>query len=197
MKSVKGISLAALTLLFALSTVGLTYSMWSESLSITGTIETGYLSGIWVVAANFDPPPPDSTGDPSHPNILPRTKDVGYTSVEGLGTDTLIITVHNGYPCYYNDLQVEFDYTGSVPVHIVDIIVEPIGGWTLASAYGADDGEMWVDFVDGIGSQLHQGDTAAASFKIHVEQPAKQDSTYAFTVKIVLVQWNEADQYVP
>ena len=99
-------------------------------------------------------------------------------------------------PLYFNDIEVEFINCGSIPVHIVDIFIEPIGGWNLATGYGVDDGPVWVEYVNGIGIQLHPGEKTGASFKVHVEQSAEELTDYAFVVNIVLVQYNEADLYV-
>ena len=175
--------------MIALMLVGVSYAMWSKTLYIDGTVNTGTVNAIWTKATNLD-----GTGelDPK-PDGTRRDKDVGETIVTGLETQTLVVTVNNAYPCYYNDLQVEFTYIGTVPARIQEINIIP-DGWTVASAYGADDGPIWIELVNGIGAQLHEGDKSASSFTFHVEQCAEQGHTYTFTVEIVLVQWNEYTQ---
>jgi hypothetical protein len=179
-------------MLIALMAVGVSYALWSKTLYIFGTVDTGDLDAVWTSAFNFDPPGPPPSLDPN-PDGTRKDKDVGWTTVDGIGTQELIITVHNGYPCYFNDLQVEFTNVGNVPVIIQSITIIPVD-FALASDYGANDGELWVALINGIGTQLEPGDDAASSFKIHVEQCAEELATYTFTVEVLLVQWNE---YVP
>jgi hypothetical protein len=176
------------TMLIALCLAGVSYAMWSKTLYIDGTVYGGTLSAKWISATNFD------LGlDPEWGFQTTKDKNVGSTTVTGIGTDTLVVTVNNAYPCYCNDLEVEYEYTGTVPVRVQSITIIP-NGFRLASAYGANDGEIYIVVVDGIGTQLHNGQTGASSFKFHVEQCAVQGATYTFTVQVLLVQYNE---YVP
>jgi len=176
-------------LMTAMLTVSISYAMWQKALAINGTVNTGYMDGKWVLALNFDPPAPPVSLDPN-PDGTRKDQDVGSTTVSGIGTDTLVVTVNNAYPSYFNDIEVEYRYTGTIPAEVQSIEIIP-NGFTLATAYGANDGPIWVKFVDGIGTKLHQGDEQASSFKIHVEQCAQQGTSYTFTVKLRLVQWNE------
>jgi hypothetical protein len=183
----KKIGLLCLALVLALGTLGVGYAMWYEDLYIYGTVNTGEVYGYWSACYCFD------NGNDPNPDGSNKGKDVGSTVCQIDPTDPRIlhITVTNGYPCYWNDCEVEFTIGGTVPIIIEDIIITP-DNFTLASAYGADDGELWVDVVDGISLQLHPGDSTAQSFKIHVEQCAAQGATYTFTVTNRLVQYNES-----
>ena len=172
------------TMLIALCLAGVSYAMWSKILYIDGTVDTGEVNAIWTSAFNYD------QGYDPNPDGTFKDKDVGSTTVTGVGTQTLVITVNNGYPSYFNDIQVEFTNTGTIPVKIQSINIIP-DNFDLATACGANDGEIWIDFVNGIGSQLDSGDSAAGSFKFHVEQPAAENTQYTFTVEVLLVQWNE------
>lgn len=185
----KKIGLICLALVMALGALGVGYAMWDKTLFIEGTVNTGEVNALWTSAFNFDGPgEKDLNFDGSR-----KDKDVGETIVTGVGTQTLVITILNGYPCYFNDIEYHFQNTGTVPVKIQSITLTPLD-FTLASAMGADDGELWVVFYDGIGSQLEPGDTATGSFLLHVEQCAAELETYTFTVEVLLVQWNE---YIP
>ena len=110
-------------------------------------------------------------------------------------SDTITIVIHNSYPCYYVDYEAEFRYTGSIPGHLTAVEYIP-EGFTLASSYGADDGEIWCKLVgidpERIGDQFHQGDIGVGSLKIHVEQPAQQGATYILHIKLHFEQYNEA-----
>lgn len=174
------------TMLIALCLAGVSYAMWDKTLYIDGTVNTGDVNAIWTSAFNFDPP---GSLDPN-PDGSRKDKDVGWTEVDGVGTQTLTIIVHNGYPSYFNDIEIEWEYTGSIPAYFVSITIIP-DGFTLASVYGANDGPIWIDVVNGFPLQVHPGDTHAHSFKIHVEQSAQELATYTFTVELYMVQWNE------
>jgi len=182
-----GLLFLAVALCLAITGAG--FAMWDKTLHIEGTVNTGEVNAVWTSAFNFDPPAPPVSLDPNLDGTR-KAKDVGSTTVTGVGNQTLVVTVNNGYPSYFNDIQVEFNNTGTIPVKIQSINITPIG-FALASAYGADDGPIWVDFVDGVGSQLEPGDLAGSSFKIHVEQCAEELANYTFTVEVLLVQWNE------
>jgi len=177
------------TMLIALCLAGVSYAMWDKTLYINGTVNTGDVNAIWTSAANLDPPAPPISLD-LNPDFTRKDKDVGSTTVTGVGTQTLTVTINNGYPSYFNDIEIEWKYTGSIPAYFVSITIIP-NGFTLATSYGANDGPIWVHVVDGYPIQVHQGDTGAHSFKIHVEQCAAELATYTFTVKLLFVQWNE------
>jgi hypothetical protein len=178
--------------IIAMIAVGLSYAMWDKYLYIDGTVYTGEVNAVWTSAVNWDPPAPPVSLDPN-PDGTRKDKDVGSTTVTGVGTQELVVTINNGYPSYFNDIQVEFANTGTIPVKIQSVTITA-DNFVLASAYGANDGEIWIDFVNGIGTQLEPGDDAASSFKFHVEQCAEELATYTFTVAVRLVQWNE---YIP
>ena len=184
----KAISLFAITII-ALIIVSVSYAMWSKALYINGTVNTGDINAVWIKVSNLDPPGPPAHYDPN-PDGTYKDKDVGSTEVSGNGTQTLTIAVHNGYPSYYNDLEIHWKYIGSIPAYFVSIEVTP-QGFKLASDYGANDGPIWVKVTNGYPIQVHNGDEGAHSLEIHVEQCAEQGATYTFTVELLFVQWNE------
>lgn len=171
-------------LMLTMLTIGMSYALWDKTLYIDGTINTGEVNAVWIGAFNFD-----QGLDPNCDGSF-KDKDVGSTTVTGVGTQTLTVTIINGYPCYFNDIQIEYENTGTIPVKVQKITITPID-FTLASGCGENDGEVWVAVINGIGTQLHPGDQAGSSFKVHVEQMAEELATYTFTVGIQLVQWNE------
>jgi hypothetical protein len=193
----KTISISAVFMI-ALSVAGVSYGMWYKTLYLSGKVYTDSVDGKWVYCSNLDPPAPPISYDPIDPNdpqyliYGPREpKDVGWTNVTGLGTDTLIVTLNNTYPSYYNDLETHYVNNGSIPVKIQNITVTPLGGWNLASTWNGTDGPIWVKPWDGIGAQLEPGDIKTQSFEIHVTQVAAQGATYQFQVQYLLVQWQE------
>ena len=192
MNTRKQLSLLIFFSLLAASMVGVSYALWDKYLYIQGTIDTGTVEAIWTDVSGGDY---GTQLDPEYGPAQYKDKHVGWTDlVEGLQSDKLVIKLHNAYPCYYIDYEIEWTYIGTVPAHLVAVNIIP-ENFVLSSAYGADDGEIWIDipFVEqDIGEQFHLSEGAAWSLKIHVEQPAKQNWEYRFSIELVFEQWNEA-----
>jgi hypothetical protein len=180
------VTLLVLLLVVGLAGIGTGYALWSKTLDIGGGVHTGMVDAEWTSCLCID------QGLDPNPSGPPKDKDVGWTTceIDSVDPEILHVTTHNGYPSYFNDCQVEFTNTGTIPVKIHGVTVTPID-FTRASAYGAGDGEIWIGLIDGVGSQLEPGDPAASSLKWHVEQPAEQNHAYHFDVAIQLNQWNE------
>ena len=187
MKTITGkTAILFIVTMMTLTSVGAGYALWFENLTVDGTINTGEVYAYWSACYSFD------TGLDPNPDGTNKGKDVGSTtcSIDTGDPRILHITINNGYPCYWNDCEVEYTIGGTIPVKVQSIEIIPYD-FTLASAYGANNGELWVKMVDGLGSQLHPGDQSAGSFKIHVEQCAEQLANYNFDVIIKVVQYNE------
>jgi len=186
------------SMMIALCFVGVSYALWYKYLTINGRIGTDNVDMIFTTISNQDPQsiPPvvhlDPKGiDPVTGDVIYWDKDVGWTEVtKSADKETLNITLHNVYPCYFNDLEIHYNNTGSVPVKIQGYTVTAID-FTPATALYAGDGEIWIEWVDGRGSQIDPHEEGASSLLIHVEQLALQGHTYHFNVTIQFVQWNE------
>lgn len=182
-------------LLAALATMGLGYGLWSQTLTIEGRVETGEVDARWASAncTEFYPwPEGGNSGEV-------EGKDVGSTlaTVDPLDDHVLHVLVENGYPSYAVDCQVHFMVEGTIPVRIRGTTIVPGAGLTGCSLSGAQVkilrcNELTVELWDGIGTQIHPGDGGASSLRIHVEQPAHENSTYQFDVGVCFAQWNES-----
>jgi hypothetical protein len=137
-------------------------------------------------------------------------KDVACVTVNDgdLPTDTLLVTVHNGYPLYYADVEIHMLNCGTVPVILSGINIQAIN-FTLANyAWNPgdgpypngpwNDGEVFVAMSDGVGQlQLEPGDETAFSLIIIVQQSAAQNlgnsggDPYQFLVTVDVTQWEE------
>jgi len=185
--------LLAVLLVLALASLGLGYGLWSKTLTIDGTVETGSVDAVWFYASCTE------TED----------KPVGEFTVEPdpLDQEILLVTIGNGYPSYYLDCEVHFANSGSMPLKIRAV--------SLPSPNPAPD--VTVTLIDGIGAQLEpcgftpRWDThpldvpaecqQASSLLLHIEQEADQNAgrgqvgdplAYQFGFKICLAQWNES-----
>ena len=189
----------ALLLMLSLALMGVGYGLWSKTLLIRGTVNTGTVDAKWISASCTEfhtwPNMPQSTEDQGEF----EGKDVGSTDFQiDLVDDQIVhVTVHNGYPSYAVDCQMHFEYEGSIPVIVRGTNILPIStnltncGLTNDHPMTLSCDQLTVMYADGIGAQLHQGYTEAGSLTIHVEQPADQLSTYEFDVLHCMAQWNE------
>jgi len=188
----------ALCLLLTLATIGVVWGLWSKTLSIEGTVQTGRLHARWdgaICSEFFDWPwPPEGNGE-----VL--GKDVGHTtvSIDPNDNNVLNLVIDNGYPSYAIDCEVEYINDGTIPwiIRGFDIMaVSPnltncvLTGTTNNKTLTCD--QLTVVFVDGVGSQIDPGDRVASSLRVHIEQPAAQGTEYLFKVRICVAQWNEA-----
>lgn len=193
-----------ITALFLVSVMALAgtsvgYAMWSETLYIDGTVNTGELD--WEFTWAFSTPEPDGidwTCDPGFGNIrlVDPPKDVGSINVNLVDTDgdldddTVEITLNNVYPCYFQSVSMEYHINGNIAL-IIDhwevngVPVTP--GYTITILNGAIE----IMILDGIGTQMHPSQHGESSLRIHVLQPAIEGTTYTFTVSVVGVQYNE------
>lgn len=186
------LGVAAVLLVLALTTIGVAFGLWSKVMTIDGTVNTGNLQVDWSYASSGDPFGAVDTG---------YTKDVGRLDCE-IDTDPQILrfTVHNGYPSYTADCQVEYTNTGSIPVNVIGFAIVPGVGLTncvLDDIQGdtLSCDQLTIIFVDNEGQQMDPGWKFASSVRIHVEQPAEQEAIYDFDVVLCAAQWNEAVDY--
>jgi hypothetical protein len=180
-------------LLVALAMMGVGYGLWSETLTINGTVYTGEVDARWVFAScgEFYPWPwGGHSGEVGG-------KEVGDTtwSIDPSG-HIMHITVRNGYPSYAVDCEVHFIVEGTVPVMIRGTTIVPGANLTGCSLTGDQIkvlhcNELTVEFWDGIGTQIHPEDGGSSSLRFHVEQPAEENATYEFEVGVCFAQWNE------
>jgi predicted ribosomally synthesized peptide with SipW-like signal peptide len=181
-----------LILVIALAAVGVGYALWSETLTITGTVTTG------EVDVEFSQYPVEECVDVN--GVLtcpepPEKADVANCVAEWLGpdndsegddgSDLLQVTVTGMYPSYHCKVSFDVTSTGNVPVHVW--LPEPTG-----------DNPEWVatDFdtcyEDGV--QLHQDQsTDPCTIDIHFnnDQAPPEGSSRTFGWTILATQYNE------
>jgi hypothetical protein len=189
-----------LVLIVALTAMGVSYGLWSKTLTIEGTVKTGEVNAKWLgaICTEFNswpnlPSDPEDYGEA-------EGKEVGSFLVKVNQVDNQILnfSLENAYPSYAVNCEVEFEVTGTIPVIVRGTTIVPGSGLTECELEG-DGGndltllcdELTVVFVDNLGSQLHPGQRAASSLRVHVEQSAEPDKTYNFEVMVCMAQWNE------
>jgi len=164
------IAFIGMALVLALGVMGAGFALWSDSLFIAGTIETGSIGLVWTV----DLPPTD--------NEAPD-KDVSSADSWIDAAGILHITIVNAYPCITYTIPFDLHGIGSVPVHTaMTLISEPC---------------PWVQIPNLSGMQIHEGDVWEGEIVIHLDNTALENMTYYFTVQLDYWQYNEAPGQLP
>jgi len=160
----------------ALLVTGFAYAVWTETLYIEGTVETGYLDAQMVPGYSWD--------------SEPEGKDYSeiYCYVEEEDPYTLIVVVENAYPCidYYQGFGIE--NTGSIPLNITRIS-GPYGNLTYVGTVVVLDSYLGPISLP---IQVDPGEIAWFVLYVHLDNNAEESSTYTFEMEITVAQWNEA-----
>lgn len=180
------LGLLAILLIVLLAGVGVAYGLWSETLTIDGTVNTGEVdvgfSGPYVsewVEVNGSPQLEPKEKD-EFAECYANAVDLDKTSD---GNEGIEITVMGAYPSYHCAVKFDISNLGTVPVHIT----KPTGdqnnpAWvTVKACY-----PQWY--------QLHPGKSAWAWILIHFTNKdlVDENGEYKFTFTINALQWNEA-----
>ena len=189
-----------LALVGAVGTMSVAYALWSKTLNIEGTVDTGRVHARWSQAVSTDPPGALDLKDEMGNRY---EKDVGMLecAINPDDPEVLDITIHNGYPSYMGGCEAEYTVLGSVPVVVESISFAPGQGLTNCSVDQSQNtgtltvlcDQLTVKWTDGLCVQLHPGDEHAGSLKVHVEQEAEMSSEYTFDLGVLLVQFNESN----
>lgn len=181
-----------MVLVIALALLGVGYALWSETLTIEGSVQTGEVD---VQFSTYDPVEcVDDNGTLTCPEPAEKA-DAANCTVEWLGpdgdsqgddgSDLLKVTVTGMYPSYHCKVRFDVTSTGNVPVHV----------W-LPEATGTIPEWVAADFdcyEDGV--QLHQGDsTGVCAIDIHFtndQAPEENSGPFTFGWTILATQFNE------
>lgn len=171
-------------LVIALATMGLAYGLWSETLTIDGTVYTGEVdlgfSGpkVWEwVDVNgkpqLEPPVKDQYAE-----CTAKAYDYDPNSD---GLEGITIEVKGAYPSYHCAIWFDVTNLGSIPVHVS----HPKGtapSWVKVKACYPDP------------YQLHPGKSVWAWILIHFtnQDGVNENDKYTFHFDIEGLQWNEA-----
>lgn len=176
----------AILLIVLLAGVGVAYGLWSETLTIDGTVNTGEVDvgfsgpfvSEWVEVNGKHQREPKEKDQYTTCNAT--AKDTDPTSD---GNEGIEIGVKGAYPSYHCAVKFAISNIGSVPVHIT----KPQAGdstpkWvTVKACY-----PQWY--------QLHPGKNAWAWILIHFtnDDEVNENSSHNFKFTIDARQWNEA-----
>jgi predicted ribosomally synthesized peptide with SipW-like signal peptide len=181
-----------LVLVIALALLGVGYALWSETLTITGTVQTGEVDVefsqypaeecIDIQGVLTCPEPPEKAAAANCTVAWSNTA----TDPNDNGANLLEVTVTGMYPSYHCKVGFDVTSTGNVPVHVW--LPEPAGD---IPAWVATNFENCYD--DGV--QLHQGEsTGKCTVDIHFTNdtaPEENSGPYTFGWTILATQFNE------
>lgn len=156
-----------LVLVGLLGALAVGYGLWSKTLSVSGTVNTGDFNADWDYAWT------DDTGDdPGY------TKDVASCEVTGVGSQDLVVTIDNAYPSYTCTITAAITNTGTVPFNV------------MVGAFSADpELDVDCDFTPG---QVDKDGELEGTCTVHVNQDAKERQTYTASATLCVAQWNES-----
>ncbi|MEM0243731.1 MAG: hypothetical protein QXM42_00670 [Zestosphaera sp.] len=201
-------------------------AMWSETLMINTTVNTGELdwefvpgSVIYLDACGLEPGYGVFKGNDWNasyypmPGALQLDKDVGCTNVTLLDTDgdgdydTMEVTLNNVYPWYYTHIAFKVHNDGTIPLKIWRVVINGVAYYELNEQelqQGVeldlnDDGEpdVTVWWGDNFGVQLHPCRSADISFDLTVLQPAPENASLTIYISFEAIQWNEYSESYP
>ena len=147
--------LLSLALLLSLGITGIGYAAWTDELTVDGTVETGYVAVVLT--------PGVSSG-----NVTASI--VGHT---------INIEIDAGGEGEYEYRDFGIHNTGTIPVKIQDIQVEPSGG-LAAEVTGVE-----------VGTQIEQSGVDPDTFYATVTMAVPGAGTYTCEVTFYFVQWNQ------
>ncbi|MBE3137081.1 MAG: hypothetical protein IMZ43_06800 [Thermoplasmata archaeon] len=153
--------------LMAIAGVGASYAYWAETITMSGTVNTGSFNIEWSLGAIGDTETPGN--DFSHVEAV----------ISGDG-NTLTVTVVNGYQCIEYYVNFDIHNAGTVPAHLGGFNV--VGGNTPADW-------IWIG-GDPSGTYLNPGQSWLGTMSIHIDD-AVMNGVYTFTITIPAHQYND------
>lgn len=155
-------------LMIALMAVGTVYALWSKTLYINGTVNTGTLDATWTKNGDCWDEPDDGTISYIDCEISPD----GYT---------LTVTVTNAYPSHNYYCPIDLDNTGTIPLHISSIVTDTSGlpaGTTVEIQPGSPPIQ--------VSTVLNPDLAAYGTLHVHITDAAAPDTTYKFTITVTV-----------
>ena len=190
-------------LVFALVATGFAYAHWSETLYISGTVDTSELDWeFWTPVTCLDGPDTNDYGGDCSWNNWQGNKDVGGPTLlelkdtDGDGdNDKLEITLQNVYPGYFETITFHVHNNGEVPLEFIKVVIDGneynSGQPTVFLDLDGDGyNDVKIKYLDNIGAQLHPCDFLEISIWILVLQEAPEGQSLTFTIELVAENWS-------
>jgi predicted ribosomally synthesized peptide with SipW-like signal peptide len=182
-----------MVLVIALALLGVGYALWSETLTIEGTVQTGEVDVAFSVHEHEECvdvngvltcPEPDLKAAAANCEVVFSGGDTDPNGDNG--PNLLEVTITGMYPSWHCMVEFDVTSTGNVPVHVW--LPEPVGDIPDWVATNFED--CYTD-----GEQLHQGEsTGFCTMDIHFTNqnaPPENSEPITFGWTILATQWNE------
>jgi len=186
-------------LVIALGVAGFAYAHWEKIIYVNGTIKTG----TFEVIPSF------------HLDELVQDKPVATLDWDvDVEENTLNISLDNVYPCLWVIGYIDFENTGTIPVHMVNIETDGNDSLNLVNMGIIEEGDyenytdyevyngttlianlyVYYRFPDGTQSdpyQIDPKDTAYIFFALHFKEGLPQNTEFWFWLHFMFWNWNE------
>jgi len=157
-------------LVLAVIVLGAALAMWSETLTVNVTVNTGKVD-VSISAQCLEAPEAEG-------------KDVASCTVTpSEDGNSVTVTISNAYPGYKVNVYLTVSNDGTIPVKLYRFSI---------SEY--DESALSVTPTMPSNTQIDPGETSTYILSIEVLQGAEQSSTYRFTVTLTFAQWNEVTE---
>jgi len=177
------IGMTALSLVFVATIMLGAFAMWSETLKINTTVNTGSVAVEFSKWACNDQGADPQLGEPFNNS---EHKDVAqcYVSAEKYDEQgnviKLNVTIVNAYPGYHAVVAMAIDNIGTIPVKLYN------------SSINYNGTDLAVSLThEGNSTQIHPGEHGTFYLTIDVLQSASENTQYTFEVTMTFAQWNE------
>jgi hypothetical protein len=192
------LTMLAMLLIVLLAGLGVAYGLWSETLTIDGTVKTGNVDVEFtnvsleekVVDYFWDGPFGTEKPEPSEKASAANC----YYRIDNQGKDneTLVIWTEGAYPSWRCYVHFDVKSTGSVPVHVFEPKLISQQDDDLPEAFWCDFGTQTSSQVPKY-KQLHTEQALTCHIKIHFHnnEGIQENSRYTFKYTITAKQWNE------
>jgi predicted ribosomally synthesized peptide with SipW-like signal peptide len=177
-----------MVLVIMLALLGVGYALWSDTLVIEGTVNTG------EVDMAFSPCATNDSGTANDPGYTKHVASCACARSDGTienpsddGYDQLNITITDGYPSYSCNVTYDMSNIGTVPVHLYSVFADYDPN-ALDVEQACQDGQAAP--VE-IGYQLHPGESVDCSIDLHVRQEAPENDTLYLHKEYWWGQYNE------
>lgn len=181
------LGLLAILLIVLLAGVGVAYGLWSETLTINGTVQTGDVNVEFTDVNTTEGVAIDGVLTIPEPKEKAEAANCEAKILnQGTDNEILEITTTGAYPSWHCFVEFNITSTGSVPVHVYK--PEPVQG------YNNPDWALLECKIDESGfRQIHKDEYFPCVLTIHFtnDDGVQEKGTYTFRYSIEARQWNE------
>lgn len=166
-----------------LAAVGFALAMWSETLLVNVTVETGEVDvkfSDWSCSDNGPDPQAEGFNNSEGKDVASCSVQVEVEDEEG-DAIKLMVTLSNAYPGYTVDISLVVDNIGTIPVK-------------LYSSSVSFDEPIYYELMIPQNTQIHPGENSTYVLRITIPQDATELTTYYGEVVLVFAQWNEVGE---